>query len=109
MKKYLIEIIKGKRPLKDVWHFIVGHYRYNLYYSKLKFLIRKHIQEQIEFRINNMKKECYENGECIKCGCRTTALQMCSKSCDGNCYPPLMPKKVWRSIPKSLKQIKREV
>lgn len=109
MKKYLIDIWRGERPLKDVWHFIVGHYRYTLYYSKFNFLIRKHIKEQIRFRIDNMNKECYNNGECIMCGCQTTALQMCSKPCEGKCYPPLYSKKMWNSLPESFKQIKRAI
>ncbi len=107
MKKYLKQIINGDRPLKDVWHYIVGNYRYILYYSNLKFLIRKHILEQIEFRINNMNKECYDSGECIKCGCSTTALQMCNKSCEGKCYPKMLSKKMWNTIPTSFKTMKR--
>jgi hypothetical protein len=42
-----------------------------------------------------MKKECYDNGECIMCGCSTTALQMCNKACEGKCYPAMMDKKMW--------------
>jgi len=72
--------------------------RYKIYYSKNKFLIRKHILEQIDFRIKVMNKECYDKGYCIKCGCHTTALQMCNKSCDGNCYPEMMSKKDWNKF-----------
>lgn len=52
---------------------------------------------------------CYERGECIECGCQTTALQMANKTCEGNCYPPMMSKKVWENLPNSFKQIKRGV
>ena len=42
-----------------------------------------------------MNQECYNKGYCVKCGCHTTALQMCSKSCEGNCYPKMMGRKLW--------------
>ena len=42
-----------------------------------------------------MNEECYNNGECIKCGCATTALQMCNKMCKGMCYPRMMNKWQW--------------
>lgn len=45
-----------------------------------------------------MNQECYAKGFCIKCGCHTTALQMCNKSCEGNCYPKMMSKKLWNSF-----------
>ena len=74
---------------------MVGNLRYRFFYSDLKFLIRPHIAEQIEFRIRVMNEECYNKGYCVKCGCHTTALQMCSKSCEGDCYPAMMDKKTW--------------
>lgn len=82
----------------NVKHFIVGWLRYHLYYSRFYWLIRKHIREQINVRIDSMNEECYLTGSCIKCGCATTALQMASKSCEGDCYPPLMTKKSWTKL-----------
>ena len=93
--KGMKEILTGKRKLSDIWHYLLGNYRYKLYYSRFKFLIRKHIQEQIAFRIQVMNKECYNQGSCVICGCTTTALQMCNKSCDKPCYPEMMNKKEW--------------
>lgn len=107
MRKHLMQLIRRERPAIDVWHFFVGNYRHHLYYSKFKFLIRKYIREQITFRINNMNRECYNNGECIHCGCATTALQMANKVCEGNCYPPFLPKKGWNLMPKFIKDLKR--
>lgn len=103
---YLKEILTGQKPLIDVWHYIVGNYRYKLYYSMdsnrlvracggIHPLMRRHIWEQIVFRIRHMNKECFNSGECIKCGCQTTHLQMCSKECEGHCYPPMVDKKHW--------------
>ena len=93
-------MIKIKNKLKKLTYtniksYIVGTLRYKLYYSKYKKFIRKHILEQIDFRIDYMEPECFNNGVCIKCGCTTTALQMANKSCNGECYPIMMDKKTW--------------
>ena len=82
----------------DAFYYLQGNYRYKLYYSKLRFLLRKHIREQIKFRIRIMDKECYDNGECKMCGCKTTALQMANKACDKPCYPPMMNSKEWEGF-----------
>lgn len=85
--------------LSNIKHFIVGNFRYYLYYSRFKNLIPRHIREQIECRINSMNKECYNSGSCVKCGCATTALQMCDKACEGHCYPIMLSKSYWNRIP----------
>ena len=87
--------MKAKINLKNIIAFCQGILRYQVYYSSFKFLIRKHIREQISFRINSMRRTCFNNGECEECGCSTTALQMANKTCDGICYPPMMNKKQW--------------
>jgi hypothetical protein len=107
MKNYLRQILNGQRPLIDIWHYFVGNYRYKLYYSKYKWLIRKHIREQIEYRINVMKTDCLLKGECTECGCATPALQMCSKACEGSCYPAMMEKDFWLMLPKCIRNYKR--
>lgn len=90
LRNHLINFFKGKNSIKDVWYYVQGNFRYKLYYSRWKWLMRKHLREQIGFRISVMRKECFENGECVVCGCATTALQMCSKMCEDACYPPMM-------------------
>jgi hypothetical protein len=95
LKNHLVNFFKGDVPFIDVWYYVQGNYRHKLFYSKFKFLIRGYIREQISFRIAVMNKECYNNGECIKCGCATTALQMCNKMCKGLCYPSMMNKDQW--------------
>jgi len=97
------EIVTGKKPLIDVYHYLLGNYRYELYYSGYAPgyrhpLMRKHIFEQIAYRISVMNKECYMKGSCIKCGCNTTELQMANKRCDGICYPTMMNKKDWEQF-----------
>lgn len=87
--------------LKNIIAFIEGNLRYRIYYSTNPFirsLMRKHIREQIEARIRSMNMECYNKGYCIVCGCKTTALQMAHKACDGDCYPPMVGRKTWKFI-----------
>lgn len=85
--------------LKNILAYNQGTIRYKLYYSKrFRRLIRKHIREQIEFRIEVMDRSCYENGSCKLCGCKTTALQMANKACDKPCYPPMMDKGCWKDF-----------
>lgn len=104
VKTKVFLILKGKRPLIDVWFYVQGNIRYKLYYSKYRWLLRKYIREQIEYRIQRMKPECYEQGSCIMCGCETTMLQMADKQCDGKCYPKMFVKAgSWKHF-KSLNQ-----
>lgn len=87
--------MRTKKTFKNIIAYLQGHIRYKLYYSYLKFLIPLHIREQIVYRINSMNKECYNQGSCIMCGCRTTHLQMANKSCDNPCYPAMVKKRTW--------------
>ena len=80
---------------KNVIAFIQGNIRYKLYYSRFRFLIPTHILQQIRWRIKVMDRDCYQNGSCKLCGCKTTALQMADKTCEGKCYPIMMSKKEW--------------
>lgn len=90
--------MKAEINLLNIKSYLVGNYRYSLYYSKFQWLIRSHILEQIKWRIKVMNKSCYNSGSCVECGCATTALQMANKACDGPCYPTMMSKKVWKSF-----------
>lgn len=94
--EYLKMILTGQRPLKDVWHYFVGNYRYKIFYSNFKdWLLREYIIEQIEFRFEYVPELCWSNGSCKECGCQVPHLQMCFKSCDANCYPVLMNRTDW--------------
>lgn len=98
--------------IRKIRAYITGNLRYSVYYTKFNWLIRKHIKEQIETRINSMDKMCYDDGSCKMCGCKTTALQMANKECDKPCYPEIVNKKDWirfkkgRTITRSLTLIK---
>ena len=87
-----------KLRIREVKAYITGTIRYKLWYSQLKFLIPLHIQEQIRARIGSMKEECFNQGQCVMCGCKTTALQMANKSCDGKCYPEMLDKEQWWAL-----------
>jgi len=85
-----------KNKLKKIKEYIVGNFRYFVYHKRLlKFMVRKHIQEQYLMRIKIMNKECYSSGSCIECGCTTTKLQFANKACDGKCYPKFMNRYNW--------------
>lgn len=92
---------KKEYTLRNIFAYLQGNLRYRFYYSKyFKFLIRSHIREQIEYRINSMDRECYSQGYCKICGCQTTHLQMADKACDKPCYPKMMKKKQWKNFKK---------
>lgn len=93
--KSLKLLSSGNYPISAAWDYMLGNYRYFLYYKLNKIFIRSHIIEQIEYRIKWMDKQCYNEGSCKLCGCETTALQMCNKSCEKPCYPPMMEAKKW--------------
>lgn len=112
MKKisYLIKKLSlSKNKFSVVYSYFLGNFRYRLYYyrrykenfnSPLMFFMRGHIAEQIEYRIYWMDIECYDKGECKICGCATTALQMCNKSCEKPCYPDMMSRWQWKRYKK---------
>jgi len=93
--KYFIKWIKGEIPRVDAWYFIQGHCRQTLYYS-YPALLRKHIKEQIEWRMLVVDKECWNSGQCKICGCSQPALLMCDKPCDKPCYFPMLNKGEWK-------------
>lgn len=81
--------------LANIWHFLRGTVCYHLYYRGYSWLIPRYIRDQFEWRVRVMRRECYESGSCVECGCRTTALQFSSKACSGGCYPPMMGSESW--------------
>lgn len=93
----------GRKP-SDIWHFLIGHYRMWLFYSpRFSFLMRPHIYDQINFRLETMDRECYQMGACKKCGCDVPALQMASKACDKPCYTPFLSGSSWKRLKPVLK------
>lgn len=88
-----------KKKLNNIWSYFLGNYRYFIYYSPVSYLLmRKFIHEQIEMRVASMNLTCYQDGACTECGCKTIALQMCNRACEGDCYPEMATKDVWYNI-----------
>ncbi len=101
--------MKAKITLNNIRAWFEGTYRYKIYYSVyLNWLMRKHIKEQIEWRISIMDKECYVKGSCKMCGCGTTALQMANKPCDKPCYPKMYNRRQWKAMGNLLMTIQQK-
>lgn len=88
--------MKSKIKINDIFAYLLGNYRFVLYNSDFKFLLRLHIIEQYEWRLSVMNPKCYLSGSCVKCGCDTPALQMANEACKGWCYPNMYSKKEWK-------------
>ena len=113
MKKIFAPIIAAYRTAKKAFNeygnhkdeiniglaldFLIGTYRYEVYYMN-PWWLRDCIVDQFEARMASMNPKCYSDGQCVMCGCQTTALQMANKSCNAPCYPPLMGAKEWEAF-----------
>ncbi len=98
IQHYLKRLMKGEASLSDIYYYFQGHLRQHLYYSPNKYMIRKHIQEQLEWRLHQVKgksPECFFDAQCKHCGCDIPALTFSNKTCHGDCYPAMMSKKKW--------------
>ena len=97
MKSFHIKkFLKGEYNCAEIIDYFRGNIRHYLYYSNyMSWLLPEHISDQINMRIKLMNPECYNKGECVVCGCKTLNLQMANKSCEDDCYPPIMSKKDW--------------
>lgn len=87
--------------MKKIRDYIVGNIRYHIYYyqnGRFRFLIRSHIIEQFEMRLDLMDNTCFNMGECRICGCKTTALQFANRGCDEPCYPPMLDRADWEML-----------
>ena len=105
--KEIIEHLKVSP--EDAWYYIQGSTRF-IAYKKFKWVLRKHIIEQVEWRRDVAANPCYLNGTCLCCGCDTPAVFFSAKSCsveklsychtngEKNCYPRLMSRKQWKKF-----------
>ncbi len=82
---------------RNVWAYVTGNLRFFAFRTRgLRWAVGRAFRLQIVFRLLMMREECYDRGQCVRCGCRTVNLQFAAKACEGNCYPPLMP--LWRFL-----------
>ena len=88
-------ITKEQITFKNVKAFIQGYYRYYMYTWFKTKLLREHIVNQYETRLNSVDKKCLNDGQCKLCGCAVPQLLWADKACDKPCYPPMMSKKNW--------------
>lgn len=75
----------------DVWYFIQGEFRY-LLYRKAAWALSDAIKAVYHQRIK-LAKECYDNGECVCCGCTTPSLFFADKGCARLKYQDICPGK----------------
>jgi len=100
--RYLWNLIRGKSKainparldLRHIWAVIQCQIR-SILPSPL------HIREQIEWRILQVKEKspkCWEEGNCIQCGCEIKGKVKADIGCDNEpfCYPQMMRKKQWK-------------
>jgi hypothetical protein len=74
--------------LRNIWAVLQAFFRKNV-------TIPAHIQEQATWRLTQVRPECKANGTCVKCGCVVEEKVWEDRSCEGKCYPPMMPKSYW--------------
>lgn len=71
----------------DIVNCIQGNVRYFFYKYKMKCFLSKETVTAYKNRIKDAQ-ECYINGECLHCGCKTPQLFMADRACkaDKPCY-----------------------
>ena len=81
--------------------FIQGSTRQWIY-DKYPLLLSKYLRNEYERRKQDAK-ECYDNRECLHCGCKTPDLFMADRACsrpDTPCYPALisLKQRIWQYL-----------
>ena len=98
MKTYhLLKLINCQYSVSDIIDYFRGNIRYWLFYH-IPWLLSTTTTQQFLFRVRVMNKDCFNNGECVVCGCRTLNLQFSNKGCEGHCYPKMMSKSKWKEF-----------
>lgn len=106
-------ISRLRKDPKDAWYYIQGTVRMNLYNGKFKWLLRKHILQQFEWRRDETPaKKCNAAHSCLCCGCLTPDLFFADKPCSTGkdkwcqdqelvqCYPAMMSRSEWNKYKK---------
>ena len=63
--------------LEEAFYYVQGYYRHFFYWRKYgKYFLRRHIREQIYWRLGVMNQECLSNGACVECGERDVLIAM---------------------------------
>lgn len=86
-------------PLSDIRHFIIGEWRYFLFYAISPRLVSPRVRTVYKMRfwaVRESSNECIEDGACKVCGCTTPDLFFSDKACKGGCYPPMPSVRTWK-------------
>lgn len=76
----------------NIYQYVIGQTRYYLHKIHPR-LIRKHIREQVEYRMSACSPVCKYEARC--CGCKAPNVFYSPKGCRFNSYPALMSKPHW--------------
>ena len=82
---------------KNIFGYIQGNFR--KFVEDIPSAIPKHIYEQIQYRIGVMNITCLENKQC-PCACSVPQKQYEDRSCELNCYGPILKKAEWETFKK---------
>jgi hypothetical protein len=100
-----MKIGKYDYNLKNIKSFIQANIRMFVEKHGLDFIgLDPHIQEQITFRESVANKECLKNGYC-KCNCILPDMFYADKTCEDQCYPPMLNKKEWEEFKDKLNRL----
>ncbi len=100
--RYYYNLIRGKTNalnpaklnLKHIWAVLQSWFRSIL-------PVPSHIKEQIawrEYQVKTKSPRCWEEGNCIQCGCVIKEKIKSDMGCENEpyCYPEMMSKKHWK-------------
>jgi hypothetical protein len=83
LKKIGKNIMVLKKNPKIFLYYIIGNYRYQVYYSKnFKWLLRKSVKYNLGTLTHFINKECFNNASCKDCGCDVPQQNFGGKPCD---------------------------
>lgn len=114
--KYLYDLITGntkatkpaKITLRNIWAVIQAKFRKIKAKAENSLELPGYLYEQIIWRrtqVQDVSPVCWDDGNCIICGCNTVEKTMEDRPCEGSCYPKMMSKEKWEEY-KKLMEIK---
>jgi hypothetical protein len=80
--------------LNQIRDYLQGTIRMKMYENpwSRKYLLSDYVLKQFEERIDKAK-DCYNNGACLHCGCKTPDLFFADRACSKEepCYEAMIP------------------
>jgi hypothetical protein len=91
--------MKDKIRFKDVYNYLEGNARMVL----AKFnRTPVHIQEQVEYRLEQCKDDCFIVGRCKECSCPLPNRAFTTETCNNKRFPDLMDPEAWEEFKKKM-------